>query len=79
MKYRKIAGTQLNVTNFLLANAVEVFKENRDELLGENLITELDELSPVILAQAISVESQALLTLYDKEVSDTKVRKRKSR
>jgi hypothetical protein len=66
------------VTNFLLANAVEVFKENRDELLGENLITELDELTPVILAQAISVESQALLTLYDKEVSDTKVRKRKS-
>lgn len=69
----------MNVTNFLLANAVEVFKENRDELLGENLITELDELTPVILAQAISVESQALLTLYDKEVSDTKVRKRKSR
>lgn len=78
MKYHKIAGTQLNVTNFLLANAVEVFKENQDELLGENLITELDELTPVILAQAISVELQALLTLYDKEVSDTKVRKRKS-
>lgn len=69
----------MNVTNFVLANAVEVFKENRDELLGENLITELDELTPVILAQAISVESQALLTLYDKEVSDTKLRKRKSR
>ncbi|HEY9398613.1 MAG TPA: hypothetical protein VIP29_01815 [Nitrososphaeraceae archaeon] len=78
MKYHKIAATQLNATNFLLANAVEVFKENQDELLGENLITELDELTPVILAQAISVELQALLTLYDKEVSDTKVRKRKS-
>ena len=65
--YHKRVESQYYATEITIAAGLQIFKDNRDELLKEKAVTEIDEATPQIFAAVSQVNREPLFKLYDKE------------